>query len=91
VSLSSPLKFFTVKEQWYKPVSVRNERGMEEQRFSSNASTGCIIWEEALRRGSPARALEPKVAYRRSRFRRADWRGNPAGWEKVFWSIGSHH
>jgi hypothetical protein len=37
---------------------------MEKQRFSSNASTGFIIWEEALRRRSPARELEPKVAYR---------------------------
>jgi hypothetical protein len=45
-------------------MGVRMEEAWNRQKDGTNASTGFIIWEVSLRRGSPERELEPPAAYR---------------------------
>jgi hypothetical protein len=68
-------------------MSVRNERGMAEKererergRPGSNASTGFVVQEEALQRGTPARELEPTAAYRLGVDVGEQSGGNPTRW-----------
>jgi hypothetical protein len=58
---------------------------MEEQREGSNASTGSIVWEGALRRGTPARELEPTAAYRLGVDKGGGWRSprKVTGWDNL--------
>jgi hypothetical protein len=70
---------------------VRNERRVEEAETRRNTSTGFIVQEGALCRGSPARDLEPTAAYRLGIDKGRSLEGKPHWMGKFFQSGANHH